>query len=86
MFFQSLLSTHSAKERENKKLLEEIQHLLSQPTAKVSNYISDDGNLVLQLLNLLCCRSQDFYKNQEGSELGIFIFKALKDFLILLNP
>ncbi len=32
---QNLLSMESAKEKENKKLNDEILHLLSQPTAKV---------------------------------------------------
>ena len=35
LWFQSLLSMQSAKEKENKKLNEEILQLLSKPTAKV---------------------------------------------------
>jgi hypothetical protein len=35
VLFQSLLSMESAKEKENKKLNEEILELLTKPTAKV---------------------------------------------------
>ena len=54
MLQQSLLSSQSAKERESKKLSEEILSLLSQPTAKVicvsSSNTCDENLYILCLL------------------------------------